>query len=138
LTTHITFITFEQLFKCNKGKYPLDTHVREKNIPDSETIENVKKELPGYDIIDAMAQFFGLLSDPTRLKIVIILKKEELCVHEIASAIGISISAVSHQLRLLKTAKMVKSRRQGKMIYYSLDDEHIEQLLSVADEHVKE
>ena len=138
MKTNFYFITFEQLFKCNEGKYPLDTHVREKHIPDSETIENVRKELPGYDIIDAMAQFFGLLSDPTRLKIVIVLKKEELCVHEIASAIGISISAVSHQLRLLKTAKMVKNIRQGKMIYYTLDDEHIEQLLSVADEHVKE
>jgi len=116
----------------------LDIHARDKHIPDSEKIETARKELPGYDIIDDMAQFFGLLSDPTRLKIVIVLKREELCVHEIATVIGISISAVSHQLRLLKTAKMVKNRRQGKMVYYLLDDEHIEQLLSVADAHVNE
>jgi len=116
----------------------LDPHASMKHIPDSEKINKARKKIPGYDIIDAMAQFFGLLSDPTRLKIVIALKKEELCVHEIAGAIGLSISAVSHQLRLLKTAKMVKNRRQGKMVYYSLDDEHIEQLLSVAGEHVKE
>jgi ArsR family transcriptional regulator len=116
----------------------LDIHASIKHISDSEKIDKARKELPGYDVISSMAQFFGLLSDPTRLKIVIVLKKEELCVHEIADAIGLSISAVSHQLRLLKTAKMVKNRRQGKMVYYSLDDEHIEQLLSVAYEHVKE
>ncbi len=116
----------------------LDTHARVKHIPDTDKIETARKELPGYDIINSMAQFFGMFSDPTRLKIVIVLKKEELCVHEIADAIGLSISAVSHQLRLLKTAKMVKNRRNGKMVYYSLDDEHIEQLLSVADQHVNE
>ena len=116
----------------------LDTHASTKHIPDLEKIDTARKQLPGYDVIDSIAQFFGLLSDPTRLKIVIVLKKEELCVHEIARAIDLSISAVSHQLRLLKTAKMVKNRRNGKMVYYSLDDEHIEQLLSVAGEHVKE
>ena len=116
----------------------LDTHIKEKHVPDSEKIERANKQIPRSDIISSMAEFFGLLSDPTRLKIVFVLKHGELCVHEIAGAIGLSISAVSHQLRLLKTAKMVKNRRNGKMIYYSLDDEHIEQLLSVADEHVKE
>ncbi len=116
----------------------LDIHARDNHIPDSNTVDTARKELPGYDIINSMAQFFGMLSDPTRLKIVIVLKKEELCVHEIADTIDLSISAVSHQLRLLKTAKMVKYRRNGKMVYYSLDDEHIEQLLSVADQHVNE
>lgn len=116
----------------------MDIHAKQKHIPDLDRIKTAKKKLPKYDIIDLTAQFFGLLSDPTRLKIVIVLKNDELCVHEISSAIGLSISAVSHQLKLLKTAKMVKNRRQGKMIFYSLDDEHIEKLLSVAEEHVKE
>ncbi len=116
----------------------VDIHARDNHIPDSNKVDTVRKELPGHDIINSMAQFFGMLSDPSRLKIVVVLKKEELCVHEIADAIGLSISAVSHQLRLLKTAKMVKNRRNGKMVYYSLDDEHLVQLLSVANEHVKE
>jgi len=116
----------------------IDSHVKDKHAPDYKKIELAKEEIPGVDIINSMAQFFGLLSDPTRLRIVMVLKREELCVHEIAGAIGLSISAVSHQLRLLKTTKLVKNRRNGKMIYYSLDDEHIEQLLSVADEHAKE
>ena len=115
-----------------------DSHAKEKHVPDSEKIVSARKRIPDSEVISSMAQFFGFLSDPTRLKIVIVLKREELCVHEIAGAIGLSISAVSHQLRLLKTAKMVKNRRNGKMIYYSLDDEHIEQLLSVAGEHAKE
>jgi ArsR family transcriptional regulator len=116
----------------------IDTHITESHIPESEKIELVKEELPATETINAMAQFFDLLSDPTRLKIVFVLKSTELCVHEIAEAIGLSISAVSHQLRLLKTAKMVKNRRSGKMIYYTLDDAHIEQLISVADVHIKE
>jgi DNA-binding transcriptional ArsR family regulator len=116
----------------------LDIHLRENHIPDSERIKNAQKRLPAYNIIESMAQFFGFLSDPTRLKIVFVLKNDELCVHEISEAIGLSISAVSHQLRLLKTAKMVKNRRFGKMVLYALDDEHIDQLISVADEHVKE
>jgi DNA-binding transcriptional ArsR family regulator len=116
----------------------IDNHINEKHLTDSKRIHSARKGIPGSDIINSMSQFFGLLSDPTRLKIVIVLKEKELCVHEIAQAVSISISAVSHQLRLLKTAKMVKNRRDGKMIYYSLDDEHIEQLLSVATEHVNE
>jgi ArsR family transcriptional regulator len=116
----------------------VDNHIKDRHTTDSMKIELARNEIPDADIINATAQFFGLLSDPTRLKIVIVLKKEELCVHEIAEAIGLSISAVSHQLRLLKTAKMVKNRRNGKMIYYSLDDDHIEELLSVASEHVNE
>ncbi len=116
----------------------IDIHLKEKHVPDAEKIELAKKDIPAIELIESMSQFFGLLSDPTRLRIVIVLKEKELCVHEIAGAIGISISAVSHQLRLLKTAKMVKNRRNGKMIYYSLDDEHIEELISVANEHVNE
>jgi ArsR family transcriptional regulator len=116
----------------------LDPHIKEKHVPDSKKVKSAREAIPDSEIINSMSQFFDLLSDPTRLKIVMVLKKEELCVHEIAGVIGLSISAVSHQLRLLKTAKMVRNRRNGKMIYYTLDDEHIEKLLSVATEHVNE
>jgi DNA-binding transcriptional ArsR family regulator len=98
----------------------------------------IRTKLPGYYQLNAMSQFFGLLADPTRLQIVIALRVSELCVHDIAATIGLSVSAVSHQLRLLKTAKIVKYRREGKMIHYTLDDEHVEQLLHVAELHVAE
>ena len=116
----------------------VDTHIKEKHEPDDRQINSVRESIPHPKTIDSMSQFFTMLSDPTRLKIVIVLKDNELCVHEIATAIGLSISAVSHQLRLLKATKMVKNRRNGKMIYYSLDDQHIEQVLSVVNEHVNE
>jgi DNA-binding transcriptional ArsR family regulator len=101
-------------------------------------LEWIRVQIPGDGHLNAMSQFFTLLADPTRLKIVIALRASELCVQEIAATINLSVSAVSHQLRLLKTAKIVKYRREGKMIQYALDDDHVEQLLRVADLHVSE
>ncbi len=100
--------------------------------------DTVISQLPGDEIVEGMSNFFSLLGDPTRLKIVIALKYSELCVHEISEVIDLSISAVSHQLKLLRTSKMVKMRRDGRHIYYSLDDHHIDALISVANEHVQE
>ena len=100
--------------------------------------ERIRAQIPDQDHLNAIAQFFSLLADPTRLQIVSALRVSELCVQEIAGTIALSVSAVSHQLRLLKTAKIVKSRRQGKMVYYTLDDDHVGQLIHVADLHVSE
>jgi DNA-binding transcriptional ArsR family regulator len=88
--------------------------------------------------IQSLAELFGILADPTRLRIVTALQSSELAVSQIAITVGMSLSAVSHQLRLLKTMKLVKYRKQGKSVFYSLDDSHIEQLLAVAAEHVEE
>lgn len=88
--------------------------------------------------IQSLAELFGILADPTRLRIVTSLQNSEMAVSQIASTVGMSLSAVSHQLRLLKTMKLVKYRKQGKSVFYSLDDTHIEQLLAVAVEHVEE
>lgn len=79
-----------------------------------------------------------MLADPTRLKIVLALAREELCVCDVAALLGVSESAISHQLRLLKNLRLVKYHRDGKMAYYSLDDEHIEDLIRVANRHVSE
>lgn len=76
------------------------------------------------------------MGDITRLKIVIALQNAELCVHEIAAVVELSVSVVSHQLRFLKSLKLVTFRKQGKIVYYSLDDDHISQLLSIAKEHI--
>lgn len=88
--------------------------------------------------IQALAELFGILADPTRLRIVILLQQAELPVNEIADRVGMSLSAVSHQLRLLKTMKLVKYHKQGKNVFYSLSDFHIEQILAVAKEHIEE
>lgn len=85
-----------------------------------------------------LSETFKMLGDPTRLRIVLALGREELCVCDIAALLGMTVSAISHQLRLLKTMRVVKYRRTGKMAYYSLDDEHVEDLIRFAARHVAE
>ena len=85
-----------------------------------------------------LSDLFKLFGDSTRLRILWTLKGNEMCVDAISAAIGVSVSAVSHQLKALKNANLVRSRRDGKWIYYSLCDEHIDALLSIAMEHLKE
>ncbi|MBF0293175.1 MAG: winged helix-turn-helix transcriptional regulator [Nitrospinae bacterium] len=82
-----------------------------------------------------MAEFFKALSDATRLSVITAILDRELCVQEISELIGMSQSAVSHQLRLLRNAGLAKRRRQGRNIYYSLDDRHVESLIKAAFEH---
>lgn len=84
-----------------------------------------------------IAETFKILGDPTRVKILHALSKRELCVCDISAVIALGQSAVSHQLRLLRGARLVKHRKEGKMVWYSLDDEHISLLLAQGIEHVK-
>lgn len=98
----------------------------------------IHTELSNNSTIQALAELFGILSDPTRLRILSVLQDSELPVTDIAGQVGMSISAISHQLRLLKTMKLVKYRKQGKSVFYSLVDSHIEQLIAIAKEHVEE
>jgi DNA-binding transcriptional ArsR family regulator len=86
----------------------------------------------------ALAQTFALLGDPTRTRLLDALSRRELCVCDLANLLGMSLSAISHQLRLLRTARVVKARREGRMIYYSLDDHHITNLLAEGLRHVEE
>lgn len=85
-----------------------------------------------------ISETFKVLGDPTRLKLVMALGKEELCVCDIAALLNLSESAISHQLRLLKSLRIVKYRKAGKLVYYSLDDEHIEDLIKAALHHISE
>jgi len=103
-----------------------------------ETIRSARKAILQDESIWSLTETFKVLSDPTRLKIVLALMKEELCVFDIAELIGISESAVSHQMRMLKTLRLVKQRKEGKMVYYSLDDEHINKIVNEAAKHTKE
>ena len=101
-------------------------------------IRSAAKAVADHDQIVDLSEVFKVLSDPTRLKIVMALVKEDLCTFDIAQVLGITESAVSHQLRLLKTLRLVKHRKEGKMVFYSLDDEHIEDLIRVAMRHISE
>ncbi len=101
-------------------------------------VASAKKGLPGAPLIDQMAETFQMLSDPTRLKICMALAREELCVCDIAALLAMTNSAVSHQLALLKHLRMVRNRKEGKMVYYSLDDEHVEDLIRISKRHGEE
>jgi DNA-binding transcriptional ArsR family regulator len=89
-------------------------------------------------IVQEIAATFGVLGDPTRIRILDALAAGELCVCHIATLAGISESAVSHQLRLLRGMRLVRPRRAGRQVFYSLDDQHIVQLMRVAITHVQE
>ena len=99
-------------------------------------VRSARKALRDDETMFGLSETFKLLSDPTRLKIVIALAKEELCVCDIAALLGMTDSAISHQLRPLRNRRLVKYRKEGKMAYYSLDDEHIEDLIRIASGHV--
>ena len=101
-------------------------------------VQNVKNELPNNDLIIDASDILKTLGDPTRLIIVMALSKEELCVCDLSALAKVSVSAVSHQLRLLRGQRLVKYRKQGKMVYYSLSDEHINSIIADALEHAEE
>lgn len=97
-----------------------------------------KQAIQENNALMGLSETFKTLGDPTRLKICLALQNRELCVSDIAAVAEITESAVSHQLRLLKTMRLVRYRREGKMTYYMLDDSHIEQLISLGTRHVME
>ena len=105
---------------------------------DEEKVKAVAKALPDDTEIDDLTNTFKILSDQTRLKIVLALAKEELCVCDLSALIGVSVSAISHQLRLLRNMRIVKNRKKGKMVYYSIDDSHIDNIISETLVHINE
>lgn len=94
--------------------------------------------LPDDEELSKIVQAFKVFGDNTRIKILWSLADEQLCVYDIARAVGMSQSAVSHQLRILRQARLVKVRREGKNNYYSLDDEHIQRIIEQVVIHVRE
>ncbi len=90
------------------------------------------------EAVYSLAELFKIFGDPTRIRILYAMLDTERCVNDIAGVLEMSQSSVSHQLRILKTSKLVKSRREGKSIYYSLDDEHVRSILNMGMEHIME
>ena len=109
----------------------------EKNIHYNE-INKVKKEALSFDEIIEMADMFKLFADSSRLKIICSILNNELCVCDLCEILELTQSNVSHQLQLLRTSKLVKYRKEGKQVYYSLKDEHIEKIIKMALEHIRE
>lgn len=100
-------------------------------------LEYLKNRMPTQQEMDDAAELFKVFGDPTRLKLLAVLLAQEMCVCDLSDLLGISQSAVSHQLRLLRTSRLVKNRREGKSVYYSLDDDHVATILAQGMEHVR-
>jgi ArsR family transcriptional regulator len=103
-----------------------------------EIVKLVRKSMKSEDVFESLAETFKALGDQTRVKIIYALAQEELCVYCIAKILNMSDSAISHQLRVLRNIKLVKHRKEGKMVYYSLDDDHIIHILKDGLEHIEE
>lgn len=97
----------------------------------------VKENMLQDEVFMRMAELFKVFGDYTRIKIIYALFKKELCVCDIAEILGMSQSSISHQLRVLKSARLVKFRKEGKVVYYSLDDEHVGNILNTGLSHVE-
>ncbi len=105
---------------------------------DPARVELIRAALPSGETLEILADTFRALGDPTRVRMLAALSRSELCVCDLASLVGISESAASHQLRLLRSLRLVRSRRDGRMIFYRLDDDHIVRLLDQGLEHAAE
>ena len=103
----------------------------------TQTVFNADSQQFTDHAVEDMTAFFKVLGDETRIRIVLLILDAERCVSDIASSLSMSDSAVSHQLKALKSAGLVKTRRDGKNIYYSLDDEHVNEILSTALAHTE-
>ncbi len=116
--------------------------MREKeNIPcelHAETVNALMEQLPDEDTLDRLETLFKTFGDSTRIKILYVLHESELCVCDIAAVLKMTQSAISHQLRILRQMRLVKSRRDGKQICYSLADDHVKTIISMGIDHIGE
>ena len=103
-----------------------------------EIVERVRGQLPGEDTLYDLTELFRIFGDSTRVRILYVLFEAEMCVCDLAALLGLTQSAVSHQLRALKNVRLVKSRREGKTVFYSLADDHVKIIIDQGLEHVSE
>lgn len=101
-------------------------------------VEKVEQNMPEEEMLYDLADFFKVFGDSTRIKILYVLLQSEMCVCDIAQTLGMTQSAISHQLRMLKQMKLVEYRREGKTVFYSLADSHIETIINQGMEHINE
>ncbi|ACL70982.1 ArsR/SmtB family transcription factor [Halothermothrix orenii] len=119
-----------------KEDFPCD--VCEVFDPNTKIVKMLKDTQINDEIINRLAELFKTMSDPTRVKIIYALRERELCVCDISELLNMSPSAVSHQLRVLRNMNLVKYRKEGRSVFYSLDDDHVLTLFSQGLEHVLE
>lgn len=107
------------------------------NIIHQEIVNKTLQKMPKPELFNKLAEFFKIIGDPTRTKILFALDQNEMCVCDIANVLNMSKSSISHQLATLRKSGIVKCRREGKEVYYTLDDDHVKQVFEVGIEHIE-
>ena len=115
-----------------------DQSIENCNIINEDTVARVKNLLPKDEVLYDLAELFKVFGDSTRIRILFVLFGSEVCVCDLAETLNMTQSAVSHQLKILKQAKLVSSRREGKSVFYSLADEHVRTIIDQGREHIEE
>lgn len=123
----------QHIHECERGSVPCGL-----SHGDPRAITDLRGRLPADGETVRLAELFRMFGDPTRVRILSALSESELCVCHLAELLGMTVSAVSHQLRLLKTARLVAGRREGKSIIYALADDHVRTMLQNGMEHIAE
>ena len=124
--------------KTAPGEVPCESPVCEQTLPHPEVVACVRAQMPDPEQQQRLADLFRMFGDASRIRILAALQHSEMCVCDLAQLLGLTVSAVSHQLRMLKQMKLVKNRRDGKTVYYSLADGHIQSIISQGMEHITE
>ena len=124
--------------KVKKGRNGSAAEVCDAPCVDGEKVRRLRGEMKDVPTLDSLAQTFRVLGDPTRVSLVWALSRAELCVCDLAALLGMSQSAVSHSLRALRELRLVRYRKEGRIAYYSLDDDHVAELLDLGFRHVEE
>ena len=116
----------------SKNEFICDCNIIHENI-----VKDTLSKMPEDDLFNKLAEFFKILGDTTRAKILFALDQNEMCVCDIANVLGISKSSISHQLGTLRRMNIVKCRKQGKEVYYTIDDDHVQKLFELGIEHIE-
>lgn len=103
-----------------------------------EVVDRVNREMPEEELLFDLAELFKIFGDSTRVKILFVLFEAEMCVCDIAQLLGMTQSAISHQLKILKQSRLVKNRREGKQVFYALADDHVRTIIRQGREHIEE
>ena len=116
----------------------MEPELQEYNVIHEDVVARVQSQMPNEEPVYEVSELFKVFGDSTRSRIICALRIEEMCVCDLAALLTMTQSAISHQLRILRASRLVKCRKQGRVVYYSLDDAHIAEIFSMAFAHVTE
>ena len=116
---------------------PKNEYICDCNVVHKELVDLAISQMPDDTVIDGISSFYKIMGDPTRCRIISALLEREMCVCDLANVLSMSKSSISHQLSKMKESGILKSRKEGKVVYYSLDDDHVSEIFETTIKHIK-